>query len=32
MTRHIESGIWAVNQLKDVEPAKGLLQDTESAA
>lgn len=32
MTRHIESGIWAVNQLKDAEPAKGLLQDTESAA
>ena len=32
MTRHIESGIWAVNQLKDAEPAEGSLQDTESAA
>lgn len=32
MTRHIESGIWAVNQLKGAEPAEGSLQDTESAA
>jgi DNA-binding FadR family transcriptional regulator len=32
MTQHIESGIWAVNQLKDVEPANGPLRDSASAA
>lgn len=32
MTRHIESGIWAVNHLKHAEPAEGPRQDTESAA
>ena len=32
MTRHIESGIWAVNQLRDAERATGVVPETESAA
>lgn len=32
MTRHIESGIWAVNQLKDAERDRGALPEPESAA
>ena len=31
MTQHIQSGIWAVNQLKDAESANGSVQDIESA-
>jgi GntR family transcriptional repressor for pyruvate dehydrogenase complex len=31
MTRHIESGIWAVSQLKDAERATGALPQTKSA-
>jgi DNA-binding FadR family transcriptional regulator len=32
MTRHIESGIWAVDQLRDAERATGVVPETESAA
>jgi GntR family transcriptional regulator, transcriptional repressor for pyruvate dehydrogenase complex len=32
MTRHIESGIWAVNQLTDAERTTGALTETESPA